>query len=122
LAGKEFLSAFNAQYYSFSPIDSAQIEDDVTRTLARAVAYPLVLSIRSCSLAYDAIPNRELASILSRFQVAALSGPVYEAPLGVPMQRHASGGSRLDHSGDLAVDDFYRDTDGFWKMKSYRRR
>jgi len=83
-AGSNFMVAFNAWYYSFSPGVAQFIREHPTvRSAAKLTLYPLIGILRIGAAAFSLVPmNREVGAILSGLIVSSLIGVVY---LAIPM-------------------------------------
>jgi hypothetical protein len=83
-AGSNFMVAFNAWYYSFSPGVAQFIREQPTvRSAAKLALYPLIGILRIGAAAFSLVPmNREAGAILSGLIVSSLIGVVY---LAIPM-------------------------------------
>lgn len=80
-AGSNFMIAFNAWYYSFSPSVAHLIsEHPPLRTMAKFSLYPLIGILRIGAAAFGLFPtNLEAGAILSGLVVSSLIGVVYFA-------------------------------------------
>ena len=78
-AGGQFMKAFNAWYYSFSPYIARLIENHpVVKVIVKALLQPLLAILHLVSVTYQAFSfNPELAIILSGFLASSLIGPIY---------------------------------------------
>ena len=83
-AGSGFMVAFNAWYYSFSPIVAGYVlTHPVERTIMKGVLYPLVGILKLSSLTFSATSAfPELAALLSGLVASSLIGGFY---LGLPL-------------------------------------
>ncbi|MFQ5950888.1 MAG: CFI-box-CTERM domain-containing protein [Candidatus Geothermarchaeales archaeon] len=81
--GSNFMQAFNAWYYSWSPPVADLIRtNEILRQAARLVLYPVVASVGAAEKTYSALPfNEELAATASILTAASISGAAYIAPL-----------------------------------------
>ena len=81
-AGRNFMTAFNAFYYSWSPyVARAEYENPILRSLIRSSIYPLLLILdlsKSAAEPFSAIP--ELAALISGLAASSLIGLIYLAP------------------------------------------
>lgn len=82
-AGRQFMRAFNAFYYSFSPeVAEILMEKPILQSLARVALHPLVASLRMMMTAITFLPkSSELVIILVGVSSSALIGVLYIAPL-----------------------------------------
>jgi len=86
IAGSNFMVAFNAVYYSFSPTVAQFIREQQTvRTTVKVVLYPLMGILMITASVFDLFPtNHEAGAIASGLLVSSLIGAVYLAgPLTV---------------------------------------
>ena len=84
--GSNFMIAFNAWYYSFSPTVADFIrQDSAVRTAVKFVLYPLIGILRLGAAAFYLFPaNLEASAVASGLLVSSLIGAVYLAtPLAV---------------------------------------
>jgi len=84
-AGKNFMKAFNAWYYSFSPGVASKIsENNGLRGFMKILLYPLmgILHLTSMTIALFSF-NHELAIVISGFIASSLIGIVYFMPLAL---------------------------------------
>ena len=81
--GSNFIQAFNAWYYSWSPpVAKAISSDETLRQAARLVLYPLVGATQAAEGTYSLLSfNGELAAASSILIAAAICGVAYVAPL-----------------------------------------
>ena len=79
--GSNFMTAFNAWYYSFSPTVAHLINEyPPLRTAAKFALYPLMVILRTGAATFSLFPtNLEAGAILSGFAVSSLIGVVYVA-------------------------------------------
>jgi streptogramin lyase len=79
--GSDFMIAFNAWYYSFSPSVAGFISDHPSlRTIVKFVLYPLIGILRVGAAVFDLFPtNLEAAAVVSGLIVSFLIGVVYLA-------------------------------------------
>jgi hypothetical protein len=82
-AGAQFISAFNAFYYSFSPIlAQAALANPAIATLIRVLIGPMIAALRLGSSMFHMLSlNPELAILLAGFAVSGLIGVIYATPL-----------------------------------------
>ena len=83
-AGSDFMVAFNAWYYSFSPGVAQFIgEHSAARTVVKSLLYPLIGILRIGAAAFDLLPTgSEAGAVLSGLVVSSLIGAVY---LSIPL-------------------------------------
>jgi hypothetical protein len=83
-SGSNFMVAFNAWYYSFSPYVAAYLTTHwVERTIMKGVLYPLIGMLYLTSDLFTATSaNPELAAVLSGLLASSLIGAFY---LGLPL-------------------------------------
>lgn len=83
-AGSNFMIAFNAWYYSFSPTVARLIsENEMLRAAMKVALYPLVLILRIGAIAFTIAPNDpELGVLSSGIVISWLLGAGY---IGVPL-------------------------------------
>ncbi len=81
--GSNFMIAFNAWYYSFSPYVAEFIrEHSLARTAAKFMLYPLMGILELGAAAFYLFPtNLEAGAVVSGFLISALIGIVYLTPL-----------------------------------------
>jgi len=81
-AGSRFMEAFNAWYYSFSPmVASAIASNQILKNLAKLVLYPLIGILHVSALTYNVLGyNPELAVVVTGFVASYMMGTVYFAP------------------------------------------
>ena len=81
-AGRNFMTAFNAFYYSWSPcVARAEYENPMLRSLIRSSIYPLLFILdlsKSVAKPFSVIP--ELAALISGLAASSLIGLIYLAP------------------------------------------
>ena len=84
-AGSEFMKAFNAWYYSFSPSVASFIADNPTvRAAMKILLYPLVGILYLSASAYSAFNfNPELAVCIAGLVASGLIGVVYFCPFAL---------------------------------------
>jgi len=82
-AGSQFMTVFNAWYYSFSPAVAATIANSqILRDLAKLTLYPLVGILHLSALTYNVLEyNPEWAVVVTGFTASYMIGTVYFAPL-----------------------------------------
>ena len=84
-AGENFMTAFNAFYYSWSPyVADVERGNPMLRATVRTLIYPLLFSLdlsRKVAEPFSAVP--ELAVLVSGFVASALIGLIYIAPIAV---------------------------------------
>jgi len=82
LAGREFMTAFNAWYYSFSPTMAKTIADyPLIQTIARILLYPLVGILHLSAATYSVLSfNPELAVVAAGLLASSFIGAVYFSP------------------------------------------
>jgi len=82
-AGSQFLRAFNAFYYSFSPTVAKCLEDSaVLREGVKMAIYPLIGALRISSWAHSLLSfSPDVALIVSGLVASFLVGLVYFGPL-----------------------------------------
>ncbi len=78
-AGSNFMIAFNAWYYSFSPGIAAWIAGSETaRSFTRAVLYPLIGALTISSSIFDLFSfNTEIAALVAGISASSLLGAIY---------------------------------------------
>ena len=81
-AGSQFMKAFNAWYYSFSPSVAGYVTESPTlQMLVRALIYPLIGILQISTYAYLALSfNRELGVTVAGLVARSLIGLVYGSP------------------------------------------
>jgi len=87
-AGSNFMIAFNAWYYSFSPGIAEFIREHATvRSTAKFALYPLIGILRIGAAAFNLFPtNPEAGAVLSGLLISSLIGVLYLAvPLTAPL-------------------------------------
>ncbi len=88
MAGSEFMTSFNAWYYSFSPTIAAQVDSGgLNRAALQAFLYPAMGVLHAASANYEALSfNPELAAIFTGALAGGLLGLLYLAlPVGLWM-------------------------------------
>jgi len=80
--GSNFMIAFNAWYYSFSPFVADFVrENSLARTVTRLMLYPLMGILRIGASAFYTLPgNLEVGAVVSGLLVSSLIGIVYLSP------------------------------------------
>ena len=86
-SGGQFMRAFNAWYYSFSPSVASYLRSHSTaRETAKTLLYPLIGILKVTVAVYTPItPDRELAMILAGIVASTLVGLIYFTPLATPL-------------------------------------
>ena len=81
-AGSQFMSVFNAWYYSFSPyVASAVATSPPTQTILRGILYPLLGILHLATEAGNILSfNSEIGVVIAGLIASALIGAVYFAP------------------------------------------
>jgi len=84
-AGSEFMVAFNAWYYSFSPYIAQFIANNAfARAAMKVLLYPLIGILHLAAMTYNALSfSHELAVIMAGLVASALIGVVYFSPLAI---------------------------------------
>ena len=82
-AGSQFMTVFNAWYYSFSPAVAATIaKNEFLRSLSKIILYPLIGMLHVSAFTYNALECRpELAVVAAGFVASYMIGTVYFAPI-----------------------------------------
>lgn len=82
--GSSFMIAFDAWYYSFSPIVAAFIRENPTvRTVVKLALYPLIGILRIGGAIFHLVPaSQETSAVITGLVVSSLIGSVY---LSVPL-------------------------------------
>lgn len=82
--GSGFMIAFDAWYYSFSPVVAAFIREHVTvRTVVKLALYPLIGILRIGEAIFNLVPaSKDTATVITGLVVSSLIGSVY---LSVPL-------------------------------------
>jgi hypothetical protein len=85
LAGTQFMRAFNAFYYSFSPsVAQLVAENSAARSVVQALVFPLIASLQTASFLFQLSPlSSEFAAILVGIVASSLIGTVYLAPIAL---------------------------------------
>ena len=81
-AGRNFMTAFNAFYYSWSPyVARAEYENPILRSLIRSSIYPLLFILDLSKYAAEPFsPIPELGALISGLVASSLIGLIYLAP------------------------------------------
>jgi len=93
-AGSEFMTVFNAWYYSFSPYVADFISNQpLLKEAIRIILYPLIGILHVSASTYSALSfNPELAMVATGLVASGLIGIIYFAPLSLTtllcMKRH----------------------------------
>jgi len=84
-AGDQFMVAFNAWYYSFSPYVAQFIASNAfARAVMKVVLYPLIGILHLAAMTYNAFSfSHELAVVMAGLVASALIGLVYFSPLAI---------------------------------------
>jgi len=84
-AGSQFMVAFNAWYYSFSPYMAQFIASNAfARAVMKVLLYPLIGILHLTSTTYNAFGfSHELAVVMAGLVASALIGIVYFSPLAI---------------------------------------
>jgi len=84
-AGSQFMVAFNAWYYSFSPYIAQFIASNTfARAVMKVMLYPLIGILHVASMTYNAFSlSHELAVLMAGLVASALIGVVYLSPLAI---------------------------------------
>jgi uncharacterized membrane protein len=78
--GWNFMIAFNAWYYSFSPAVAQSItQHPAAQAAMRAILYPLMIILRVGAMPFSLPVNRELAALASELVICLLIGVAYLA-------------------------------------------
>jgi len=82
-AGAQFMKAFNAFYYSFSPKVAELVAGNPTlQAIVRVLIYPLVASLRVTTSVYQLYPQApELMVMVAGILASALIGVAYVSPI-----------------------------------------
>ena len=88
-AGANFMQAFNAFYYSFSPqVASFISSDNNLRTVVKAILYPLVGILYLSNIVFTATSfNGELAVTLAGMFASISLGTIYLGPIALVLSR-----------------------------------
>jgi len=84
-AGSEFMKAFDAWYYSFSPYIAQSIASNAfARAVMKVLLYPLIGILHLAAMTYNAFGfSHELAVVMAGLVASALIGVVYFSPLAI---------------------------------------
>ena len=85
-AGKQFMTMFNAWYYSFSPPVARTISDNtVVKPIMKAILYPLIGTLHVAAKTNSALSifGPELAMVAAGLVASCLIGVAYLAPLSL---------------------------------------
>jgi len=84
-AGDQFMVAFNAWYYSFSPYIADFIASNAfARAVMKVLLYPLIGILHLAAMTYNAFSfSHELAVVMAGLVASALIGLVYFSPLAI---------------------------------------
>jgi len=84
-AGDQFMVAFNAWYYSFSPYIAQFIAGNAfARAVMKVLLYPLIGILHLAAMTYNAFSfSHELAVVAAGLVASALIGVVYFSPLAI---------------------------------------
>jgi len=84
-AGSEFMKAFDAWYYSFSPYIAQSIASNAfARAVMKVLLYPLIGILHLAAMTYNAFSfSHELAVVMAGLVASALIGVVYFSPLAI---------------------------------------
>ncbi|MFQ6085996.1 MAG: CFI-box-CTERM domain-containing protein [Candidatus Bathyarchaeia archaeon] len=87
-AGSQFMAAFNAWYYSFSPSVATLIVDHpMVKVVTKAILCPLIGILHLSAFAYSALSfSPELGIVVAGLVASSLIGVVYFSPLIVVLQ------------------------------------
>lgn len=95
--GKQFMTIFNAFYYSWSPyMAEAERQNPLLRDAVKAAIYPLLTSLEAAKAAaqpFAGIP--ELAVLISGVVAGFLIGAIYVAPIVLPIALRRRLGEKL---------------------------
>jgi M6 family metalloprotease-like protein len=82
-AGSQFMIAFNAWYYSFSPTVAAIIaSNQVLKSISRLILYPLIAILHLSALIYSSLQySPELAVVVTGATASCMIGAMYFGPL-----------------------------------------
>jgi hypothetical protein len=76
--GWNFMIAFNAWYYSFSPAVAQSItQHPAARAAMRVALYPLMVILRVGAMSFSLPVSREFAAVASELVICSLIGVVY---------------------------------------------
>jgi hypothetical protein len=95
--GSNFMIAFNAWYYSFSPTVAQFIREHVTvGTAVKVMLYPLIGTLRIGAEAFHMFPtNPEVSAVVSGFLVSSLIGITYATPPTAAVLAYSSRARRV---------------------------
>jgi len=84
-AGDQFMVAFNAWYYSFSPYIAQFIASNTfARAVMKVLLYPLIGILHLAAMTYNAFSfSHEMAVVMAGLVASALIGLVYFSPLAI---------------------------------------
>jgi len=84
-AGDQFMVAFNAWYYSFSPYIAQFIASNAfAKAVMKVLLYPLIGILHLAAMTYNAFGfSHELAVVMAGLVASALIGVVYFSPLAI---------------------------------------
>jgi len=84
-AGDQFMVAFNAWYYSFSPqIAQFIASNSFARAVMKVLLYPLIGILHLAAMTYNAFSfSHEMAVVMAGLVASALIGLVYFSPLAI---------------------------------------
>jgi hypothetical protein len=85
-AGKQFMTIFNAWYYSFSPPVARTISDNtVVKPIMKAILYPLIGTLHVAEKTNSALSilGPELAMVVAGLVASCLIGMAYLAPISL---------------------------------------
>jgi len=108
-AGSEFMKAFNAWYYSFSPYMAQFIAGNTfARAVMKVLLYPLIGILHLAAMTYNAFSfSHELALVMAGLVASALIGVVYFSPLAILalalLRRYRKTTLRMSQLGILAI-------------------
>jgi len=108
-AGSEFMKAFNAWYYSFSPYIADFIsKQPLLKEAMKILLYPLIGILHISALTYSALSfNPELAIVATGLVASGLIGIIYFAPLSLItllcMKRHRRFRLNISHLKGLTA-------------------
>ena len=108
-AGSEFMKAFNAWYYSFSPYMAQFIAGNTfARAVMKVLLYPLIGILHLAAMTYNAFSfSHELAVVMAGLVASALIGLVYFSPLAILalalLRRYRKTTLRMSQLGILAI-------------------
>jgi len=84
-AGSQFMVAFNAWYYSFSPYIAQFIASNIfARSVMKVLLYPLIGILHLAAITYNAFSfSHELAVVMAGLVASTMIGVVYFSPLAI---------------------------------------